>query len=170
MAQSNIEWTMKVWNPTTGCNKISQGCKNCYAEIMHNRLMHIPKIKEKYNRPFLDGAFEHEPSLSKVFEWRKASTIFVDSMSDLFHDNISVEYIAKVYAVMFLNPEHTFQLLTKRPDRRLEILQSEDFYLLLYIYCNEFHDKYIKKLESEMYTYTEISDLFPFKNIWKEPA
>lgn len=158
---------MKVYNPTTGCNKVSQGCKNCYAEIMHNRLMHIPKINEKYNRPFLDGAFPHEPSLSIPFSWKKGSTVFVDSMSDLFHGNIPVEYIAKVYAVMFLNPQHTFQLLTKRPDRRLEILESDEFFQYLHKYCNQFHDEHIKKLESEMYFYDEIKSLFPFKNVWE---
>lgn len=167
MAQSKIEWTTRVWNPTTGCNKISQGCKNCYAEIMHNRLMHIPKINDKYNRPFLDGAFAHEPSLLTPFVWKRPSTIFVDSMSDLFHHNIPVEYIAKVYAVMFLNPQHTFQLLTKRPDRRFEILQSEEFFQFLHKYCNQFHDQYVKKIESEMYFYDEIESLFPLKNVWE---
>jgi protein gp37 len=100
MAESNIEWTSKVWNPTTGCNKVSQGCKNCYAEKMHKRLMGMHP--DKYKHSFLDGAFEHDPALEIPFKWKNGSLVFVNSMSDLFHENISVEFIAKVYAVMFL--------------------------------------------------------------------
>lgn len=89
-------------------------------------------------------------------------------MSDLFHANISEDFIAKVYAVMFLNPQHTFQVLTKRPDLRLDVFtRSAEFFYYLHKYCNQFHDTYIKRLEQEMYTYDEIKSEFPFKNIWE---
>ncbi len=118
MATSNIEWTEKVWNPTTGCNKVSRGCKFCYAEIMHGRQLGMnPK---KYFRPFLDGAFPSPEYLLTPLSWKKPSFIFVDSMSDLFHDNIPFEYIDKVFAVMALARQHTFQLLTKRTSRMAE--------------------------------------------------
>lgn len=137
---TSIEWTDLVWNPTTGCSKISAGCKNCYAEKMHKRLIGIQKI-EKYNRPFLDGAFEYEKDLMLPFKWEKPKRVFVDSMSDLFHKNISVDYIAKVYAVMLFNSHLTFQVLTKRPERRLEILRSIEFSDLLMKYFYEYRMK-----------------------------
>lgn len=165
MAQSSIEWTMKVWNPTTGCNKVSPGCKNCYAEIMHRRLQVMQP--NKYAHAFLEGAFEHEPSLEIPLKWKKPTTIFVNSMSDLFHKNLSVEYIAKVYAIMFLTERHTYQILTKRPDRKLEVFKSEEFFQYLCKYCNQFHDKFIGRLEQELYFYDEIKSEFPFKNIWE---
>lgn len=165
MAQSSIEWTMKVWNPTTGCNKVSPGCKNCYAEIMHRRLQVMQP--NKYAHAFLEGAFEHELSLEIPLKWKKPTTIFVNSMSDLFHKNLSVEYIAKVYAIMFLTERHTYQILTKRPDRRLEVFKSEEFFQYLWKYCNQFHDKFIGRLEQELYFYDEIKAEFPFKNIWE---
>jgi protein gp37 len=164
MAQSSIEWTMKVWNPTTGCNKVSPGCKNCYAEIMHRRLhsMH----PQKYAHDFLEGAFEHEPSLEIPLKWKKPATIFVNSMSDLFHKNISDEYIAKVYAVMFLTNRHTYQILTKRPERRLELFKSDEFFEYLLKYCNQYNNKFIKQTTDEFHI-DDIKSLFPFSNIWE---
>ncbi len=125
MAATSIEWTMKVWNPTTGCNKVSQGCKNCYAEIMHRRLRVMQP--EKYSRPFLDGAFLHFPSLQVPSKIKKPTTFFVNSMSDLFHEKLRVIDIASVYAIMAINPQHTFQVLTKRPERRQELLSKTEF-------------------------------------------
>lgn len=118
MANSNIEWTDKVWNPVVGCNKISQGCKNCYAETMHKRLMFMQP--EKYNRLFLEGAFPHEPSLNIPLKWEKPSKIFVNSMSDLFHANIPFEFIDRVFRIMIEAQRHTFMILTKRPKIMLE--------------------------------------------------
>lgn len=165
MSKTSIEWTQEVWNPTTGCNKINPGCKFCYAEVMHKRLMVMQP--NKYSRPFLDGAFEHPESLLLPLKWKKPRTIFVNSMSDLFHDNISVDYIAQVYAIMFLANQHTYQVLTKRSNRRREILNSLEFMELLHKYINQFHDKYIKRLEQELYFFDDILNGFPFKNIWE---
>ena len=117
MAQSSIEWTEMTWNPTTGCTKISAGCKFCYAEVMTKRLMAMGIDKYK------DG-FEirtHEDSLMTPYEWKKPKIVFVNSMSDLFHPEVPIEFIKKVFHVMNDTPQHTYQVLTKRGDRLHEI-------------------------------------------------
>ena len=117
MAQSSIEWTEMTWNPTTGCNKISAGCKYCYAEVMTRRLMAMGIDKYK------DG-FEvrtHEDSLQTPFSWKKPKVVFVNSMSDLFHPEVPIEFIQKVFFVMNETPQHTYQVLTKRAERLFEI-------------------------------------------------
>jgi len=117
MAQSSIEWTEMTWNPTTGCTKISAGCKFCYAEVMTKRLMAMGIDKYK------DG-FEirtHEDSLMTPYEWKKPKIVFVNSMSDLFHPQVPIEFIKKVFHVMNDTPQHTYQVLTKRGDRLSEI-------------------------------------------------
>ncbi len=116
MAQSSIEWTEMTWNPTTGCNKISAGCKFCYAEVMTKRLMAMGIAKYK------DG-FEirtHEDSLMTPYDWKKPKIVFVNSMSDLFHPKVPIEFIKKVFHVMNDTPQHTYQVLTKRGDRLFE--------------------------------------------------
>jgi protein gp37 len=111
MAHSAIEWTEQTWNPTTGCTKISQGCKFCYAEVMAKRL-HAMGI-EKYKNGFQITI--HPEVLDVPRKW-KPSIIFVNSMSDLFHEKIPLEYIQKVFNVMNECPQHQFQVLTKRSD------------------------------------------------------
>lgn len=112
MAQSSIEWTEMTWNPTTGCSKISAGCKFCYAEIMSRRLhaMGIDKYKNNFKLTI------HPDSLDIPYTWKKPKIVFVNSMSDLFHKDVSLNYIKKVFKVMNDNPQHTFQVLTKRSD------------------------------------------------------
>jgi len=117
---TTIEWTDKVWNPTTGCNKVSRGCKNCYAEKMHKRLTGM-RIAG-YGRPFLDGAYPNPEALNRPLGWKKGKRVFVNSMSDLFHENIPFEYVDQVFAVMALTPQHTYQILTKRPVRMEEYM------------------------------------------------
>lgn len=116
MAQSSIEWTEMTWNPTTGCDKISMGCKFCYAEVMTRRLkaMGLPK----YSRGFKLAL--HEQELQTPFTWKKPKMVFVNSMSDLFHKAVPVDFIQKVFKVMKENPQHIFQILTKRADILLE--------------------------------------------------
>jgi len=114
MAQnSNIEWTEATWNPVTGCTKISQGCKNCYAERMANRLQAAGV--EKYENGFYSTM--HEDALREPLRWKKERMIFVNSMSDLFHSGVSAEFILSVFEVMNQSSHHTFQVLTKRPAR-----------------------------------------------------
>ena len=117
MAQSSIEWTEMTWNPTTGCTKISAGCKYCYAEVMTRRLMAMGI--DKYKDGF--AVRTHEDSLMTPFEWKKPKVVFVNSMSDLFHSDVPVEFIKKVFHVMNNTPQHTYQVLTKRADRLFEI-------------------------------------------------
>jgi len=116
-----IQWTDETWNPTTGCNKVSQGCKNCYAEKMHKRLMAM--YPKKYNTPFLDGVKMHEMELGKPLTWRKPKRVFVNSMSDLFHEDVTFKFIDMVFGVIELCPHHTFQILTKRPERMVFYLR-----------------------------------------------
>lgn len=117
MAQSSIEWTEMTWNPTTGCNKISAGCKYCYAEVMARRLqaMGIEKYKDGFELRI------HEDALQIPFSWKHPKIVFVNSMSDLFHKDVPVEFIQKVFDVMNKTPQHTYQVLTKRADRLYEL-------------------------------------------------
>lgn len=117
MAQSSIEWTEMTWNPTTGCTKVSQGCKFCYAEVMSKRLqaMGVEKYKDNFK------VRVHPPSLKVPYTWKKSKVVFVNSMSDLFHEDIPLEYIQKVFKVMNENPQHVFQVLTKRAKRLFEL-------------------------------------------------
>ena len=113
MAQSSIEWTEMTWNPTTGCTKVSAGCKFCYAEVMTRRLhaMGIEKYKDGFK------VRSHEDALSIPYSWKGSKTVFVNSMSDLFHPDIPFEFIRKVFVVMNNTPQHTYQVLTKRAER-----------------------------------------------------
>jgi protein gp37 len=115
MAESSIEWTELTWNPTTGCDKISQGCKNCYAERMAKRL-HAMGVS-KYENIF--KITEHTDSLKEPYKWKKRRVVFVNSMSDLFHESVSDEFILKVFNVM-KDTEHIYQILTKRVERLLD--------------------------------------------------
>lgn len=117
MAQSSIEWTEMTWNPTTGCTKISAGCKFCYAEIMSKRLqaMGVEKYKDNFEVRI------HPEALKIPYTWKSSKVVFVNSMSDLFHENIPLEFIQQVFKVMNDNPQHVFQVLTKRAERLLEL-------------------------------------------------
>lgn len=112
MAKSSIEWTEMTWNPTTGCDKVSAGCKFCYAEVMSHRLKAMGV--EKYDQAFKIRT--HEKELETPYKWKQPKIVFVNSMSDLFHKEVPVEFIQKVFRVMKDNPQHVFQILTKRAD------------------------------------------------------
>jgi len=117
--KSNIEWTETTWNPVTGCTKISEGCQNCYARTMTKRLKAMGQQK------YVNG-FEvtlHPGELNKPLKWKKPSTIFVCSMSDLFHKKVPLEFIHRVFDTMNSCPQHTFQVLTKRSERLSDISQ-----------------------------------------------
>ncbi|HRH59458.1 MAG TPA: phage Gp37/Gp68 family protein [Chitinophagaceae bacterium] len=128
MSRTSIEWCSRpgtlpeVWNFITGCNKVSQGCKNCYAEIMHRRLQYM--YPKKYNHDFLSGAHLHKDLINLPLSWTKPRTVFVNSMSDMFHENISFPVINEAFDVMTAQaPQHTYIILTKRPERLLEYVQ-----------------------------------------------
>jgi len=111
--RSNIEWTEMTWNPVTGCTKISQGCKNCYAERMAKRLhaMGSDRYRDGFNVTL------HPDLLDVPRRWKQPRTVFVNSMSDLFHEDIPDRYIERVFETMVACPQHTFQVLTKRAER-----------------------------------------------------
>ena len=113
MAASKIEWTDATWNPVTGCNKISPGCKHCYAERMAKRLhaAGMPKYRDGFD------VAVHPDTLDIPLRWHKPRAIFVNSMSDLFHDSVSDDFIRAVFAVMEQADWHRYQALTKRPER-----------------------------------------------------
>jgi len=117
MSQSSIEWTEMTWNPTTGCDKLSAGCKFCYAEVMTKRLAAMGL--EKYADGF-KVIRTHEAELARPHTWRKPTTVFVNSMSDLFHSSVPLPFIKRVFETMNQCPRHTFQVLTKRA----ELLES----------------------------------------------
>ena len=118
MAQkSKIEWTESTWNPVTGCTKISDGCKNCYAERMALRL-------KAAGSPNYANGFHvtlHEHALEIPLHWKQPRAIFVNSMSDLFHKDVPFDFISKVFDVMHRASQHRFQILTKRSERLLEL-------------------------------------------------
>ncbi len=111
--RSKIEWTEATWNPVTGCDKVSQGCKNCYAERFAERWRGIPG--HHFEQGFDVRLFPER--LAIPLQWKRPRRIFVNSMSDLFHEKVPDEFIAQVFATMRTASQHTFQVLTKRPER-----------------------------------------------------
>jgi protein gp37 len=122
MAKTKIEWADKVWNPVTGCTKVTAGCQNCYAERFSTRLKHMEQSKVKYRNGFQPTVHHHE--LYVPYKWKKPSRIFVCSMGDLFHDDIPSLFISAVVKTIIENPRHEFLLLTKRPERMKEFFCS----------------------------------------------
>jgi len=117
---STIEWTEVTWNPVTGCYKISQGCKHCYAERMARRL-HLMG-SDRYRNGFEPTL--HWDLVDQPRQWKRPRTVFVNSMSDLFQVDVPLEFIAAVFATIQATPQHTYQVLTKRSDRLLELASS----------------------------------------------
>ena len=116
--KSGIEWTDATWNPTSGCSKVSPGCKFCYAERI------FPRVYGKTRR-FTDIQL-HTSRLGQPLSWRKPKRVFVNSMSDLFHESIPDWFIDRVFAVMSIARQHTFQVLTKRPERMRDYCGSDE--------------------------------------------
>lgn len=122
MKTTKIEWTDKTWNPITGCTKFSAGCQNCYAEVMARRLQAMGQ--EKYKKGFTLTL--HEDSLQEPMLWKKPHTIFVCSMSDLFHKDVSFDFIDKVMNIIKQTPHHRYQILTKRAERMKEYFSNRE--------------------------------------------
>lgn len=120
--KSTIEWTEATWNPTTGCDRISSGCDNCYALTLARRLKAMGSAKyQNDGDPRTSGpGFKvtiHEDTLDVPLRWREPRTVFVNSMSDLFHARVPLDYVRRVFDVMAATPRHTYQVLTKRASR-----------------------------------------------------
>ncbi|CAK6481227.1 phage Gp37/Gp68 family protein [Peribacillus simplex] len=120
---SSIEWTEATWNPVTGCNKVSDGCKHCYAERMAKRLhaMRNPRYANGFNVTL------HPDLIDTPRKWAKPRKVFVNSMSDLFHKQVPDDFISDVFKTMNETPQHSYQILTKRPERVVEISKLLDF-------------------------------------------
>ena len=117
--KTKIEWTDATWNPVTGCTKVSPGCAHCYAETI--------TLRFKRGGPFLPGLTTiktHDDRLNQPSSWREPRMVFVNSMGDLFHEEVSFDFIKKVFEVIESCPKHTFQILTKRPSRMLEFAKN----------------------------------------------
>jgi protein gp37 len=124
---TTIEWTDQVWNPSTGCDRISAGCDNCYALTMAKRLKGMRSAKYQTDgNPITSGpgfgVAIHPDTLDAPLSWRKPRRVFVNSMSDLFHARVPVEFVGRVWATMRRADRHTFQILTKRPERMARII------------------------------------------------
>lgn len=172
---SNIEWTEETWNPVVGCDKVSPGCKYCYAIRMAWRLAHIGHSKEKYKGLVVKnengqlnwtGKVNYDPRmLAKYIGTKTPKTVFPNSMGDIFHEELSVVTIAEIFAAMWLTPHVTYQLLTKREKRMEMIMNSEEFMIELHKAANRLHDQYIKPLESELYFYGEVAPGHSMPNV-----
>lgn len=134
--KSKIEWTDATWNPVTGCTKVSQGCKHCYAERLFPRV-YGPRIKDPSTwgpngsgRQFSDVRC-HPERLDQPLHWRRPRRVFVNSMSDLFHEDVPDQFIKEVWATMANARQHTFQVLTKRPERMRDLLTDPTWKLWL---------------------------------------
>ena len=123
MAKSEIEWTNSTWNPVTGCNKVSQGCKHCYAERMARRL-------KAMGQPHYANGFKltlHDDSIETPIHWTRPQLIFVNSMSDLFHKDVPLEFIQRIFDTMNMANWHQYQILTKRAERLEELSPQLDW-------------------------------------------
>lgn len=160
---SKIEWTERTWNPIAGCSKVSAGCKNCYAETMAKRLVNIPTTPKKYNGTITNLHWSgvvnfDEKALLEPLRRKKPTMYFVNSMSDLFHYNVPFEWVDKIMAVIALCPQHTFQVLTKRPERMKEYFDRKWTYGEIPAYVGYFRDTLGYKQTENYY--------FPLQNLW----
>lgn len=157
MGKTGISWTDRVWNPVTGCNKISAGCKNCYAKTVHDMRHEAYKagkrVPEQYAVPF-EKVMLHYNRL-KLPNWKKPQRVFVNSMSDLFHEDVPDGFISEVFGLIAVN-KNIFQILTKRADRMSLLLNN-----------NEFRFKSCLNAACRTWElYESIKTRYPFNNLW----
>lgn len=143
MATSSIEWTEATWNPVTGCTKISTGCKHCYAERMAKRLQGM-------GQPNYANGFKltlHQHMLERPLQWKKPRMIFVNSMSDLFHRDVPLDFIRRVFDVMTRASQHQFQVLTKRADRLAKLAPKISWPSNVWMGVSIEHAAYIHRID-----------------------
>ena len=155
MRTTKIEWTERTWNPVTGCNKVSEGCRHCYAEMMTRRLFSMGN--SKYVNNFIPT--EHPEDLLEPYKWRKQSTVFVCSMSDLFNEKISFNFIDKVFDVIKDTPQHTYQILTKRAKRMAEYFEGRIIPSNVWIGVTVEDKKAIERIDSIRYLEAKVKFL-----------
>lgn len=137
--QTGIEWTDRTWNPTTGCNKVSPGCTHCYAEA----------ITKRFTNNFPNG-FDltlHPERLKEPLRWRTPSRIFVNSMSDLFHEEVPFSFLQEVFEVIRQTPWHVYQILTKRHERLLELAPQLDWHENIWMGVSVENQSYVKRVD-----------------------
>lgn len=127
--RTGIEWTDATWNPQVGCSRVSRGCQHCYAETQAaGRLVNSPAYRGVTTNGHFNGTVNLLPDrLDQPLRWRRPRLIFVNSMSDLFHENVPTDWIARVVGIMARSTRHTFQVLTKRPERMVQVLADPNF-------------------------------------------
>jgi len=155
LGKSKIEWTQSTWNPVTGCSKVSEGCLNCYAERMARRLMNMGQ--KKYRNQF--DVTIHPYTLEEPLKTKKRQMIFVSSMSDLFHEKVPVAFIQDVFAVMNRADWHTFQVLTKRSERLLELDAKIDWIANIWAGVSVENRDYTKRIEHLKRTHAKVKFL-----------
>lgn len=164
MADTTIEWANKVWNPVTGCTKVSPGCAHCYAETVDHRFDHDKVGRLPWAFPASRGGRGvtlHPERLDQPLHWWQPRRIFVNSMSDLLHEDVPDVFIDKVIAVMAVAPWHTYQILTKRPDGMLEYFHQLNDYRLHEAICEYNDPKYPSWVDYE----NALLDC-PLPNVW----
>lgn len=166
MSKTKIEWSTDVWNPVVGCDRVSDGCRNCYAETMSKRLAGVPHSPQYddvigENGTFAGGSVNTMPDkLEEPLHWRKPRRVFVNSMSDLFHPDVPFEFVDDVFSVMARSQVHTFQILTKRPERMAEYLMTNN--LDLGDLCPRKNSRFHKlRCREELHGIT-----WPLPNVW----
>ncbi len=141
--QTGIEWTGSTWNPVTGCQKVSPGCKNCYAARL------APRLQAMGNPRYTNGFAVkiHNDLIDLPKQWPKPRRIFVNSMSDLFHDEVPTEFIQSVFATIASADHHTFQVLTKRPERTLEMADTLPWPANLWMGVSVENEDYLDRID-----------------------
>jgi len=167
-----IEWTDATWNPIIGCSKVGPGCDNCYAiDVVHRAMSPQHEgmtIRTPSGTDWTGEVREVPHLLDQPLRWRRPRRIFVNSLSDLFHPTVSEDYIAEVFAVMALARHHTFQVLTKRPQRMAELLSRETTGTSFSDRRWGFHDLVLDRIGNRGHSnYGEFGDdLWPLPNVW----
>ena len=177
MSTTDIEWCDAVWNPVRGCARVSAGCEECYAERQAHRFSGHGQpyqgltVLGKHG-PRWTGRARFEPAmLGAPFAWRKPRRVFVNSMSDLFHDDIADEDIAAVFGIMAWSPQHTFQVLTKRPERMQRLLSKwtidDCWWATMKYEALGIHDRPSRRRKHESREDPGVwTDAWPLPNVW----
>jgi protein gp37 len=173
-SKTGIEWTDATWNPIIGCSRVSEGCRNCYAEGIAGRFgqgkqtVYSGLTQIVNGRAVWTGKIVETRQLLQPLSWRKPKRVFVNSMSDLFHENVTDEQRDRIFAVMALCPQHTFQVLTKRPERMLKYLRIEAHGR--WLACTTWHRPDVKTSQlntrSDGVYRSSGAGWWPLRNVW----